>query len=382
MTILELKEKRSNLQDELQNIITNGETEKRELNEEENSKMAEIRKQIDELDTQIEKLEKENEELAKRNNKNNTEKKETRKMITLAELVREVANGQVKDEHRSFINGNNINYRAAIQATVSTHGEEIVPEDKAPLDVAIRNASVLGVIGAKHFGNAVGNISLPKYSGSSAAWAGSENAQAADGAGTFDEVVLSPKRLTSVITVSRQALAQTNDDLEAILISDLAKAIAEKLDETVFGAESGTTARPAGLFYDSAYTETGTSLSAITYDDVLDLEAKVEKKNGRDYIFITEPAVKQMLRGVQMASGLEMVFNNNEIDGRKTVVSNSVNDKSLMVLCPDDLVWATWDYNMTVDPYTLADYNEIRIVVNYLVDAKLRRDRIAAEIFS
>lgn len=380
MTILEMKEEVINLRTQMTELVN--QTETRELNEEETSQMAEIRTKIDELEQQIADEEKRNAEIAKTEINNNH--KEIRQM-NLFNLVKGIANGNLSEDEKRFVNGNTISsaqYRAAIQATVATQGKENVPTDKMPLEVAIRNASVLDKLGCTWFGDAVGDIKLPKYSGSNVAWAESENAAAADGAGTFSEITLSPKRLTAYITISRQFLEQSPENAEGILINDLARSIAEKIDKTVFGVSAGTTAQPAGLFADTAYTESGEALSAITFDDILDVEAKVEGKNGSDFVFVCDPKMKYALRGTQMASGLQMVWNNGELDGRKAVVSNSVNPKSILCFDPRDLAAASWDYNLIVDPYSLAGNNQIKVTVNYLFDAKLKGDRIAAEIFS
>lgn len=377
MTELEIREKVLNLKDELNTIITNGESEKRELNEDENSRMAEIRSEIENLEGELKTIEEENRKLAN----NNKENKQVRKMETrLFDLVKAIAEGNVSDEQRAYIKGNSIDFRAAIQATAEGAGKENVPTDKAPLELAIRNATVLDKLGVTWFGNAVGDIEIPKYHGSNVAWADSENADAADGASGFTSVTLSPKRLTAYITVSRQFLAQSPEDAEGILIADLARAIAEKIDMTVFGAGSGSTAQPAGLFADAA----SGSLATMAFDDVLALENKVEEKNGTDFVFVTSPNVKYTLRGVQTASGLKMVYDANEIDGRQTVVSNSVAKGGLLAIDPRDLACASWDKEgmvIIVDPYTLAGKNQIKITVNYLFDAKLKGDRYAAQIF-
>jgi hypothetical protein len=65
------------------------------------------------------------------------------------------------------------------------------------------------------------------------------------------------------------------------------------------------------------------------------------------------------------------------------VVSNSVVEAGLLCFDPKDLAVATWDNDMfiTVDPYTLAGKNQIKITVNYLVDATLKGDRISATVF-
>lgn len=379
MTILELKEKDLNLRSQLSEIIANGETEKRELSEDETNQIANLRAEIDANTAEINKIEEENRKLNETNNNNKTNKTME---IRLIDLINGISNGTLTDEQRQFVNGNKINYRAAIVAGEATKGQENVPEDKKALDVAIRNASVLDKIGCVWFSDAVGDISIPKYSGSNVAWKG-EIAEAADGAGTFSETLLTPKRLTAYVDISKTFLAQDSNDAEAILIADLAAAVAEKLDQTVFGAQSGTTERPEGLFYATGYTTTGeTAISGITYDNVLGLEEKVEEHNGTDFVFVAHPKVKYALKGTQMASGLQMVWDRNEIDGYKAVVSNSVENKGVICFDPRDLVVASWrGIDITVDTVSRAIYNEVRLVVNYNVDAKLRGDRIAAEIY-
>ena len=378
MNILEIQEQNLNLRAELTEILTKGETEKRELNEDENSRLAEIRSQIDANDAEIEKIQNENRKL---NENNNNKENKTMKEIRLFDLVNAVANGNVSDEQRQYVNGNKITFRNAIVAGTATQGQENVPEDKKALDVAIRNASVLNKLGATWFGNAVGDVSIPKYSGSQVGWAGEVDA-ASDGAGEFSEVNLTPKRLTAYVDISKTFLAQDANEAGAILIADLAAAVAEKLDKTVFSADSGTTTRPEGLFYASAHTTTGeTSISGITYDDILGLEEKVEEKNGTNFVFVAHPKVKYALKGTQMASGLEMVWKNGEVDGYPAIVSNSVVNKGILAMDPRDLAVATWNnIDITVDTVSRAIYNEIRLVVNYYVDAKLRGERIAAEI--
>ena len=378
MTITEIKEDILNLRSELQNLISNGEQEQRELNEGETSRMAEIAKDIQEKEKQLEELENENRKL---NEKNKNQKTNKQMEIRLFDLIKGVANGNLTEEQRQFVNGNKIDYRGTIMATVEGQGEENVPEEKKGLDVAIRNASVLNKIGATWFSNAVGDISIPKYAGSNVTWKG-ESVAADDGASAFTETVLSPKRLTAYIDISKQFLAQDSNDAESILINDLANAVAEKLDKTIFGTGSGDANTPAGILQGD-YVTTGTDITAVTYNNVLDLESAVEKKNGYDFMFIANPKVKYALKGTQMASGLQMVWDRNEIDGYKAVVSNSVADKGVICMNPQDLAVATWSgVEIVVDTVTRAIYNEVRVVVNYLVDAKLRGNRISGEIFS
>lgn len=381
MNAIEIREKIINLKDELEQVISTGEAEERQLTDEETSRMAEIRTQIEGLENELTAIEQENKRIAKTNN---NKSKETRKMeLRISDMIKSIVNNNVTDEQRASgaINGNSIDVRAALQATVQGQGEEAVPTYKAPLELAIRNNTVLDKLNVRWFDNVDGHLDLPKYHGSNVNWASSENAAATDGASAFTKVTLSPKRLTAYVDISRELINTSPDAVEAIISQDLARSIAEKLDKTVFGAGSGSTSEPAGIFADA----TAGTLASMTFDDVLQLENKVEEHNGTDFVFVTSPNVKYTLRGTQTASGLKMVWDEGEIDGRQTVVSNSVVKGGLGVFTPADLAVATFNKSglvIIVDTVTRAIYNEVRIVANYLVDAKLCGDRIATEIFS
>ena len=390
MNVLELKEKSLELRKQLAELIAKGEAEQRELNEEETNTMAELRKSIDEINAQIEEIEKENRNIQK--NTIITENKEIRTM-SLLKMINAVVEGRnfTEDEAKAIAEARaefaksgiapkgQIVYRS-IAATVEGSGKENVPEDKWNLEVAVRNNLVATKMGADFVSGLVGDVSIPKYAGSNVTWKG-ETATAADGQGAFSEVTLTPKRLTATLDVSKQFLLQDSNDAEALLIRDLGAAIAEKLDETIFGAGSGDTNTPAGLFNGVSGT---TALTDITYDDVLALEEAVELANGSNYMFVVNPKVKFALKGTQMANGLQMVFDGDEIDGYKTISSNSVVTNGIICMDPHELVIGNWGsaFEIVVDPYTKAADGQVRLVVNAYYDAKLRGNKIAKAIFN
>ena len=390
MNVLELKEKSLELRKQLAELIANGQKEERELNEEETNTMAELRKSIDEINAQIEEIEKENRNIQK--NTIITENKEI-KTMSLLKMINAVVEGRnfTEDEAKAIAEARaefaksgispkgQIVYRS-IAATVAGSGKENVPEDKWNLEVAVRNNLVATKIGADFVSGLVGDCSIPQYAGSNVTWKG-ETATADDGQGAFSEITLTPKRLTATLDVSKQFLLQDSNDAEALLIRDLGAAIAEKLDKTIFGAEAGDNTKPSGLFYGVSGTK---ALTDITYDDVLALEEGVELANGSNYMFVVNPKVKFALKGTQMANGLQMVFDGGEIDGYKTISSNSVADKGIICMDPHELVIGNWGsaFEITVDPYTKAADGQVRLVVNAYYDAKLRGNKIAKAIFN
>lgn len=387
MTVLELQEQRLNLQTELTNII-NG-VEQRTLGEAE-TRLDEIHSQIDSIDAQIEEINKANEDIAKQERNNKTIKKEN--TMSLLKMINTVAEGRAFDEataqeiaeakgemRKAGLTAKGQIVLRTITAQDATHGQENVPEEKMGLEMAIRNNLVASKIGASWLGNVTGDVSIPTYSGSEVKWKGeTESAEAGDG--TFGEVILTPHRLTATLDISKQFLAQDSNDAEALLLNDLAVAIAEKLDKTIFSDGAGDANTPAGLFNGVA---AGDALDGATYDHVLELELGCEEANAGDFVFVANPKVKYALKGTQMASGLQMVYEDGEIDGYPAYVSNSVQSKGILALDPKSLVICNWDgIDITVDPYTKAADGQVRIVVNAYFDAKMKSNRIAKYLFS
>jgi HK97 family phage major capsid protein len=387
MNILEKKEELLNLKQRMNDIIANGQAEARELVEAETNELAEIRTKIDALEAEIKTIEEENRNIEIKNNKEI--KKETRKM-NLINLINAVVEGRqftdeeakVMSEARAEMAKSGISTRGQIayRAIAATgDGKEAVAEDKWNLEVAVRNNLIATQMGADFVGGLVGDVSVPKYAGSNVTWKG-ETATADDGQGAFSEVLLQPKRLTATIDVSKQFLLQTSENAEALLIRDLAAAVAEKLDMTIFGAGAGDANTPEGLFHGVAAEK---ALAEVTYTDVLELESAVEEKNGHNYMFVVNPKVKFALKGTQMANGLQMVYTGNEIDGYKTISSNSVVANGAICMDPRELIIGQWgSYDITVDPYSKAADGQIRLVINAYFDAKLRGDKIAKVVFN
>lgn len=392
MNILELQERRLRLKDELNSLLETAQSEKRELNDEDTARFADIKQQIAELDEQVRAIEKENEKLSHKevrmNNKTNTNRQE----MKLINLINDVVNNRNFSEdaqaHIDLAKGEmrksglatkgQIVLRA-INATTPTEGQENVAEEKTAIEVALRNNLVAVKAGATFLGNLVGDVSIPRYAGSNVAWAG-ETAAAEDGQGAFEEVVLTPKRLTAYVDVSKQFLLQDSNDAEAMLIADIAAAITEKLESTIFGAGAGSATQPKGLFNG---VEATAALDAITYSDILDVELALEEKNAAEYMWVTSPQVKFALKGTQKANGLGMVCEDEEIDGINYVSSKSVVRNGILAFDPKSLVIGSWGgVDILVDPYSKSIDGCVRLVVNAYFDAAMKSDRIEAKLFS
>lgn len=377
MTSLELIDKKEQLTIKATNMLNGIKSEQRKFTEAEENDYNSICKEIADTEAELRDL----------NNKL-INKKETKKMknFSLIKAIRSVANNQPLDERAQEIVNAGVaemrksgqsyagqiviptEYRADVQATVADHGQEVVAEDKANILAPIYQNLVMAKAGAQFMTGLVGNVSVPTYSGSTVGWA-NEVAAAADGAGTFAEVELSPKRLTAYIDVSKQFLNQDSVSAEALLKNDIVRAISNKLEATILGDAEGDTTKPEGLF-------NGATAATLTYDGTVDMEAKLDGVEGySNPCYIVSPSIKATLRKSKTDAGSgQFVYENGEINGIPCYCTSAA--KGIVLGDFSNYVIGQWGAtDLTVDPYSQAANGKVRIVINAYFDAKpLRKD--------
>ena len=222
--------------------------------------------------------------------------------------------------------------------------------------------------GANYMTGLVGNVSIPAYSGSNVGWAG-EIAAASDGAGTFSEVTLEPKRITAYLDVSKQFLLQDSVSAEALLRSDIVKAISNKLEATILGEAAGSSTQPKGLFNGASEIED------TSYATMVGLIQTLEEANvSGEFKYIVSPAIKAKLKTTPKDSGSGLfVMQGNEVDGIPVLSTSAC--KGLVVGNFNDYVIGQWGgIDLTIDPYSQATNGKVRLVVNAYFDAKPRRE--------
>jgi HK97 family phage major capsid protein len=221
--------------------------------------------------------------------------------------------------------------------------------------------------GANYMTGLVGNVSIPAYSGSNVGWAG-EIAAASDGAGTFSEVTLEPKRITAYLDVSKQFLLQDSVSAEALLKNDIVKAISNKLEATILGDAAGSTTQPEGIFNGAS------EIADTSYTTMVGLIQTLEEANVNGEIkYIVSPAIKAKLKTTSKDSGSGLfVMENGEVDGIPVLSTSAC--KGIVVGNFEDYVIGQWGgIDLTIDPYSQATNGKVRLVVNAYFDAKPRR---------
>lgn len=387
MNSVELMDEKEQLKLQAEAILAQAENEGRQLTEEEQAKYDEITAKINEIDSKLNSI------------TNQTNEEPEMRKFSLIQTINDVAsNRTINEVAKSVISrgrsemrkaGQSYNgqivlpveYReespstptvpAAIVGGTATYGKENVPTDKLGILEPLRANLALVQAGATFMTGLVGDVSIPVYSGSNVAWA-DEIATAADGKGTFSEVLLQPKRLTAYVDVSKQFLLQDSNDAEAMLKRDIINAVSEKLEKTILGNAAGSTTQPAGIF-NGVTADTAN----VTYSDIVNMEATLEGKNVTgDIRFIVAPTAKAILKTTVKGTnaGAGFIMQDNEIEGYPVLTSSAVATKGVVMGNFSDYVIGQWGgFDLTVDPYTKAAEGKVRLVINAYFDAKPRR---------
>ena len=376
MNSLELIDKKEQLKVKLNSMLDVAEQEQRKLTDSEMQEFEAMTNEITTIENEIRSIKEET-----KTNKKNMEN------FSLLKAINDVANNRQLDERaQEVVSAGIAEMRKAgqsysgqivlpiesrnIQATVEGAGQENVAEDKLGILEPLRANLVLVNAGASYMTGLVGNVSIPVYSGSNVGWAGEVDA-ATNGAGTFTEVALEPKRLTAYIDVSKQFLIQDSNSAEEMLKRDIVAAISNKLEATILGTEAGSTTKPAGML-----NGVSADSSAITYEDIVNMEATLEGANVSGEIkYIVSPTAKATLKTTKIDAGSgKFAMEGNEMNGYPVLCTSAVSGKGVIMGNFNDLVIGQWGgIDLTVDPYTQAANGKVRLVINAYFDAKPRR---------
>ena len=403
MTTLELTDSIEQMRKEAHEILSNGIKEQRTLTDSEEGKYNEIIKGINEKEAELNELKR---SLETENKKLINNKKSDKMEFRLIKAINDIANNRNLDDTAQEVVKRGIeqmkksgqNYGGQILLPVenrdidgtitagnaystNTHngGKENVATDVLNILEPLRANMVLAQAGATFMTGLVGNVQIPTYGGSNVGWA-DETEASANGTGNWGEVELSPKRLTAYVDVSKQFLVQDSNSAEEMLRRDIINAISEKLEQTILGNGAGSTKQPKGLL-----NGVTADASAVTYNDILTMEANLEAKNVSNYTFICSPQAKATLKSATVSgakSDIRTIMAGNEIDGISVYSTSAVTGKGL--ICGDfrDYVIGQWGaLDITVDPFSLATSGKCRLVLNSYFDAKPRRaDAFSAKI--
>lgn len=259
----------------------------------------------------------------------------------------------------------------------------------------LRNRMMVERMGARTLDGLIGDIAIPKMTGGATAYWVAESGDVTESSQTFGQLSMVPKTVGAVTDISRKLLLQSSIDVEGLVNSDLATALAIEIDRVAIEG-SGSANQPTGILSTSGIGSIvgATNGAAPDWDDVVNLWGAVAVDNadfGATGYLVNSNTVSKFMRTAKISS-TDSVRIMNEFpgaDGMTTLagarcgVSNQVpadltkgSGTALSAIIYGnwtDLIIAMWGtLDILVDPYTGGLAGTVRVIAHKDVDVGVR----------
>lgn len=276
--------------------------------------------------------------------------------------------------------------RATNTVTVGPDGGYLVDHttDYSNMVELLRNQSQVMSLGARTITGLRGDVSIPRVlSGATAYWV-SETGQITSTKATFGQISAKPRRLGATTNYTKQLLAQAGLGIENFIRDDIMAAFGVELDRTALNGAGG--AEPLGIL-NLATADRSTSVTfgaAPTWAKVVSFESNVETSNALSnarYAYLTSPSVKGAWKTTTKISGQAAWLweNGDLVNGYAAKSTNQIPSNKVIFGDFSQVIYFEWTgIDLTVDPYTLADQNQVKVTMQKHVDCVVRQGKAFA----
>ena len=274
--------------------------------------------------------------------------------------------------------------------STSGDGDGFVGTNVGGAIAALREQPLVQRLGATVITGASGDIQFPRVSAKAVGQWALELGAAADATMEMDDLLLSPKKVAAKTRYSRMLLTQGGPSVDAAISADIAAALNAAIDTAAFTG-SGASGQPLGILdttgvinKDTAGATNTTDLAAL----VTDMEASLIAEGaaeGATYVFSPKAGnLAKLAAQVDSVSGLWNMDANN-VNGYNALISGYLPNVSATlgrVVMGNfrQLVLAYFGsgIDILVDPYTLGENGNIKLVATRFVDLGARQAKAFA----
>jgi len=390
-TSIILKEERSDIISQLENIKDVATTEERDLTSDENSQVDGLLTEIDNLDAKIERAEKM--ETIKRNaavvsGVTPTKKDKDLEKFTFQAAARAAYTGNmdgiVKEMHQEAINEcrytggsvkgvgipSSVLTRANVDAADVNSSQTMAFTDQLEANLVLTSAGA-------NFYSGINNMKFPVFSGIDSTFVSEDGSSGTVNTnGTTSAVTMSPKKLISIVNMSQEAMIQ-NTGLEAALQRNMAANIAATM-ESAFLANDDVTNAPTSLFKDATSVATSVISAANVLKMETDLLAADVALEGARMAYILNPAAYADVKVLDQVSNVSALYDNRDktLNGYFSFITSNLNSggtaaKTAALFGDFSKVHIAQFGGLDIlfDPYTNSATGVPRMVITSLVDA-------------
>ena len=265
------------------------------------------------------------------------------------------------EQFKNFLRGGDFQSPFTLRAYEGWTDAALVGTETYPLVKALEKK--MGVQGFKSLSGLRQNISLPVQKTRVAiTQTATLHDDATEGKPEFESRMLSPKKFTGMVRISKDLLTLCTDDIEAFIIDSLTAEIGYKFESYLLGQVAAA----------ATNTVTYSGLDAFTWADALAFEAKVGGYNLNDLRFVMSPGARSALKGISKDTGSgRFIVEDNQCNGYDVSVSGCAANDNIYFGAWDHLVVGSFGEGLEilVDPYTYGASGDVRIVGTLCADA-------------
>ncbi len=325
--------------------------------------------------------------------------------LGLAGLEKEASDAVAKKFGRStgglFI-PSDVQFRAAntMNTGAAGAGQELVQKDYMGFLEMLKNEAIVLQLGARVISGLQGNPTWVKQTGASSVYWVGENpgADATDSKLGFGLVTATPKTAKSLLTYTRQQLAQSVEAFEPLVQADMLENDGLAMDAAAL-VGTGSSFQPTGLLNTAGIgaLPLGTNGAVPTYRHLTALKTLVKKANALKLGaggYLTTPDIQDLLENTaKLANTMaQAIWENDKVAGFRAASANQVPanlTKGTAAAICHAIVFGIWSelfilewgaLEMQVDPYTLMGQDVVRVSTSHILDIFVRRPQAFAAI--
>lgn len=265
------------------------------------------------------------------------------------------------EQFKNFLRGGDFQSPFTLRGYEGWTDAALVGTETYPLVKALEKK--MGVQGFKSLSGLRQNISIPVQKTRVAiTQTATLHDDATEGKPEFESRMLSPKKFTGMVRISKDLLTLCTDDIEAFIIDSLTAEIGYKFESYLLGQVAAA----------ATNTVTYSGLDAFTWADALAFEAKVGGYNLNDLRFVMSPGARSALKGISKDTGSgRFIVEDNQCNGYDVSVSGCAANDNIYFGAWDHLVVGSFGEGLEilVDPYTYGASGDVRIVGTLCADA-------------
>lgn len=286
---------------------------------------------------------------------------------------------------------NDVQKRDLLVGTATAGGNTVATDllSGSFIDI-LRNAMVINGLGARMMTGLVGQVAIPKQTGSATAYWVAENAAVTESQQTFGQVTMTPKTVGGYTDISRRLLLQSSIAVESLVQTDLATVLGLAIQQAAING-SGASNQPSGLLtlLTSPAVVGGTNGAAPTWANIVALETAIASANAdvgtMGYLINAKTRGKLKSTEKFTTSNGQPIFEQGTtpLNGYSAAVTNAMpsngtkgtgtNLSSILFGNWADLMIGMWgSLDLMVDPYSGSTAGTVRVVALQDVDVAVR----------